>query len=138
MPRRRVMVMMALAAYRAVTSPGSPAPAVAQMGRRMRNTEPGDLVVEVSAARRPGSERRGLGILLAHRRESLTTEWEYANAMGDETEELSGNESRAADAIAADAYYVQYGPGERHVARWDSAQLIACMGSERDALTGGS
>jgi hypothetical protein len=138
MPRRRVMVMQALAAYRAVTAPGSPAPAIAQMSRRMRNPEPGDLVVEVSAARRPGSERRGMGILLAHRRESLSPEWEYSHAMGDEAEELSGNESQAADAIAADAYYIQYGPSERDVARWDSAQIIVCMADERDALTGGS
>jgi hypothetical protein len=138
MPRRRVMVMMALAAYRAVTSPGSPAPAVAQMSRRMRNPEPGDLVVEVSAARRPGSERRGLGILLAHRRESLSPEWEYSHAMGDEAEELSGNDAQPGGDIAADAFYVQYGPGERDVCRWDSAQLVAVLGDERDALTGGS
>jgi hypothetical protein len=132
MPRRRMMLMMALVQYRAVSVP-NPGPAVAQMGRRMRDPQPGDLVAEISAARRLGSEQRGFGILLGRRREWVSPEAEWMTALEDEPDYQHGNDDGRA---GGDAAYVQYGPGEKDVARWTAAAFIAILTDDR-LLDGG-
>lgn len=118
-PRRRVMVAMALVTHK-LTLAAIPSAAVAQIGKRMRNPQAGDLVAEVTNARTPGSERKGFGILLASRREWLCSDEEWS---GD------GNDGRP----SGDVFYVQYGPKPEHVARWgtDEGQIIAVLGEER-------
>jgi hypothetical protein len=130
MPRRRMMASLALSLWK-VTLAGQLPPAAVQMGKRIRDPKPGDLSVEVTCAAKAGSERKGFGILLARRREWLSVEWEFARAMDDEPDDLRGNGVRAAGDLATDAWYVQYGPGERNVCRWDSAQFVAALTDER-------
>lgn len=96
MPRRRTMIMMGMT-MRSATLVGNAAPNVGRLRERMMNPEPGDLVIETSSARRKDSEHHGIGILLARRRER------------DE----------------ADVFYVQYGPGERDIARWANSEFAA-------------
>lgn len=103
MPRRRLMTGMALAAYRSASG---------QAARRMQNPQPGDLVVETATARKPGGERKGFGVLLARRREPA----------GD-------GESRA----SADAWYVQYGPDEQDVERWEGGAFVAVLTDDRSS-----
>lgn len=121
MPRRRVMVMMALAQYSA-TQVGSPAPKVAQMGRRMRSPQPGDLVVEVTRAHGPLSEHRGFGILLAARKEWVQSDGEWAALPAGQREEGRS---------VGEAWYIQYGPEPGDVARWTDAQVVAVLADER-------
>ena len=118
MPRRRIMVAMALCTYRA-TLAGNPGPVASQIGKRMRNPQPGDLVAEIGGVRTPGSERKGFGVLLACRREWLVSD-----------EEWQGNDGRP----SGDAWYVQYGMMAEDVERFSGdCQLIACLADERPA-----
>lgn len=126
MPRRRMMVTMALNLYQA-TLIGQLTPDAMRMGKRLRDPRTGDVVCEVTAAARPGGERRGFGILLDRRREWLPLEAEYSLAMGDEPDELSGDGSQG----AGDVWYLQYGPGPEDVARWDNAGFIAVVADDR-------
>ncbi len=119
MPRRRMMVMMAAALYR-VTLAANPGPVASQAGKRIRNPVPGDLVAEVTGAREPGSERKGLGILLAARREWLCADEDWKGG--------PGNDGRP----SGDAWYVQYGPKAADVARFGGeAQFVTAMGSDQ-------
>ena len=119
MPRRRIMVAMAMSTYRA-TLAGNPGPVAAEIGRRIRSPQPGDLVAEVTQARNPGSEREGLGILLARRREWLVSDEDWAG----------GPDGRP----VGDVSYVQYGPKVGDVARLNGdSQLIVLPADERAA-----
>lgn len=100
MPRRRLMIAMTYGWYRA---------AAGMTARRMQGPQQGDLVVETASGRKPGGERKGIGILLGRRREA------------------PGEDSRS----PADAWYVQYGPGEQDVERWEGAAFIAVLTSDR-------
>jgi hypothetical protein len=122
MPRRRMMIMIGLNLRRA-TLVGNPAPIVAAMNERLSHPQPGDLVFETTTARRAGSEHRGFGILLEHRREWCSTDEDWARDTADEPGELRGDDNRPAD----DAWYVQYGPGERDIARWTNAECAAIL-----------
>lgn len=126
MPRRRMMVLLAVNLWQA-TLAGQLTPDAMRMGRRIRDPKPGDLVCEVTAAARPGGERRGFGILLDRRREWLPLEAEYSLEMGGEPDELSGDGGQGAE----DAWYVQYGPRPDHVARWDNASFITVLADDR-------
>ena len=118
MPRRRIMTGMALTAYRA-TLAGNPGPVASQIGKRIRNPQPGDLVAEISGAREPGSARKGLGVLIECRREWLCTDEEWGRA---------GNDGRP----SGDTWYVQFGPKAGDVERFTgTAQIIACPADER-------
>ena len=117
MPRRRIMVAMAMSTYRA-TLAGNPGPVAAEIGRRIRSPQPGDLVAEVTGARNPGSEREGLGILLARRREWLQSDEDWTG----------GTDGRP----VGDVSYVQYGPEAEDVARLNGdSQLIALQAYDR-------
>lgn len=73
--------------------------------------------IETTTAWRPDSEYRGLGILLACRREWCSTDEEWAAYRAEEPYE---------DERLADRYwYVQYGPGDRDIARWENCEFIA-------------
>lgn len=120
-PRRRMMVAMALDTYRA-TLAGNPGPVAAAIGRRMRNPQAGDLVVEVTGAREPGSEERGFGVLLACRREWRSSDEDWARMPG-------GEHARS----TCDVSYVQYGPGAEDVERWMDGQFITALSDDRIA-----
>jgi hypothetical protein len=119
MPRRRLMAAMALALHRATLT----GPAAAVTGRRVREPVPGDVVAEVTTARKPGSERRGFGVLVARRREWVSAEAAYSLAMGDD-----GDEMRGEGAAGGEVFYVQFGPGERDVVRWECGEFVAAAG----------
>lgn len=116
MPRRRRMVMMALL-IRKATLVGNPAPIVRKLYERTSSPQPGDLVIETTSARRPDSEYRGFGILLAHRREWCSADAEWAAY-------LAGPEPDP-ERTADDYWYVQYGPGERDIVRWANCDFMA-------------
>jgi hypothetical protein len=116
MPRRRRMVMMALL-LRKTTLVGHPAPIVARIYERMEHPQPGDLVVETTTAWRPDSEYRGFGILLACRREWCLADADWAAYLAENPQD---------DERLADRYwYVQYGPGERDITRWEDCDFTA-------------
>ena len=117
MPRRRRMVMMALL-LRKATLVGNPAPIVRKMFERMDAPQPGDLVIETTSARRPDSEHRGFGILLAHRREWCLNDSEWADY-------LATNPEGGSERVADESWYVQYGPGERDIVRWGNCEFMA-------------
>ena len=129
MPRRRLMATMALNLYHA-TLTGQLSPSAVQMGRRVREPRPGDLVVEVTTARKPGSERRGFGVLLAKRREWVSAEAEIARLMddgaGDFPDEVRG------DGGAGEVWYVQFGPAAKDIARWERCDWVAALADDRE------
>ena len=96
MPRRRAMIMTGMT-MRSAAMTGNAAPFVVQIRERATDPRPGDLVIETTRARWPGSELHGIGILLARRREQHEP----------------------------DVWYVQYGPGERDIARWANCEFAA-------------
>jgi len=125
MPRRRQMAAMALALWRA-TLAGQMTPEAVRMGKRIREPVPGDLVVEVSTAAKPGSERRGFGILLVRRREWVSAEAEYSLAMDSEPDEMTGGGSQG----TGEAIYIQYGQDIKEIARWQDGQFITAPADE--------
>jgi len=118
MPRRRQMIMMALLLHRA-TLVGNPAPVVRRIWDRISAPQPGDLVVETTCARRPGSEHRGFGILLSHRREWCLADTDWAAYLAENPQD----DERTTD----NYWYVQYGPGERDIARWENCDFMAIL-----------
>jgi hypothetical protein len=117
MPRRRIMVAMALCTYRA-TLAGNPGPVASQIGRRIRDPQPGDLVAEATGARDPRYGREGFGILLACRREWLQCDEEWLG---------SDNDGRP----SGDVSYVQFGPKAEDVERFaGDVQLIAMLAND--------
>lgn len=96
---------------------GNPAPIVTEMYDRMKNPQPGDLVMETGA---PYSQvkTRALGILLEHRREWWHTDEEWAEV---QTNYSDPDDERPTDA----AWYIQYGPKAADVCRWTDAEFIA-------------
>jgi len=116
MPRRRRMVMMALL-LRKATLVGNQAPVVRSMYERMSDPQPGDLVVETTTSWRPDGGYRGFGILLGHRREWCTKDEAWAAYLAENPDD---------DERLADHYwYIQYGPGERDISRWEDCRFIA-------------
>lgn len=99
---------------------GNPAPVVERMGERLRNPQPGDLVVEMSAMYGPGNISRaiqGLGILIVDREEWWHTDEEWSV-------ELAAEHYGPEDARPADhAWYIQYGPAAIDVCRWTNCSF---------------
>jgi hypothetical protein len=139
LPRRRMMIAIARH-LREATTVGNPAPIVQRMSERMRDPQPGDLVVETSRTiwGRRGLEIEGFGILLAHREEWNETDEEWAAVIEQERAEhekfLRGPYSVPGDAdepwepderITDHAWYVQYGPAEGDVCRWVNCEFMA-------------
>lgn len=96
---------------------GNPAPIVSRMYRRLKDPQPGDLVVEMSAELRDAHHRiSALGILLERRVEWYDTDKEWAEIFA---EDPDGWDERRRD----DAWYIQYGPDAKDVARWTNCQF---------------
>jgi hypothetical protein len=119
---------------------GNPAPVVARMSTRMRDPQPGDLVMETSSTCRLQAEDfcRAFGILLAHRTEWWTTDAEWEQSVAGERaahkEFLRGpyaipgdrDEPWEPDERMTDhAWYVQYGPQPQDVCRWVNCEFAA-------------
>lgn len=101
---------------------GHPAPVVERMGVRLRDPQPGDLVVETSTIGLSGDNDRaikGLGILLAKRDEWWHTDEEWAQRLAD------GDWGPADQRPADRAWYVQYGSAAVDVCRWTNCSFTA-------------
>lgn len=137
---RRLMMVGLLANLRKATQVGNPAPIVERMRERMRNPQPGDLVVEDSGIYLRGQDKQveAFGILLTHRDEWWQTDEEWAAVVAGERtaheEFLRGPYAHPGDAdeprelparITDHAWYIQYGPKAIDVARWVNCSFIA-------------
>lgn len=120
-PRRQAMMALAYCLWSA-TLVGNPAPVVAKMGARLRDPQPGDLILETtSSLHRSDVERRamGFGILLDHRDEWAQTDEEYNQQLADDGGDLHDG-WRGKD----HAWYVQYGPQPDDICRWVNCSFI--------------
>lgn len=138
-PRRLLMIGMAHC-LRKATLVGNPAPIVARMNERIRDPQPGDLVVEESTAYRRDEDTqvKAFGILLAHRTEWAQTDEEWAADVEQERkaheEFLRGPYAQPGDAdepwepderMTDHAWYVQYGPKAGDICRWTNCSFVA-------------
>lgn len=100
---------------------GNPAPVVQRMYDRMRDPQPGDLVVETSTRHATDLETRHkrLGILIEHREEWWETDQEW------EAYKAEDGTLTDADRRTDHAWYVQYGQGPDFVCRWVNCEFIA-------------
>lgn len=99
---------------------GNPAPVVERMSSRLRDPQPGDLVVETSTIGFSGDNDRaikGLGILLAKRDEWWHTDEEWARGVADG--EWGPTDQRSIDR----AWYVQYGSAAVDICRWTNCSF---------------
>ncbi len=142
--RRMLMIGMAECLHQAALV-GNPAPVVKRMYGRMKDPQPGDLVLELSSLgvsrRRPDGldqQVKAFGILLAHRREWWQTDEEWAARVEEERiaheEFLRSAYSHPGDEpfdpaqcerLTDDAWYVQYGAAAGDVCRWTNCQFVA-------------
>jgi hypothetical protein len=119
---RRLLMIGTVKALHTATLVGNPAPVVADMYARMRDPQPGDLVMEVTGFYRRDTDAKikGFGILVAHREEWASTDEEWAATLAEEPD-LIRDEERFHD----HAWYVQYGPAAEDVCRWTNCEFIA-------------
>jgi hypothetical protein len=120
---RRLMMIGTARALHSACLVGNPAPIVADMYARMRDPQPGDLVMELGVPFRrsnPDGQIKGFGILIAHRDEWASTDEEWAAALAEEPD-FTADEDRLHD----HAWYVQYGPAAEDVCRWTNCEFIA-------------
>ena len=125
---------------------GDPAPVVARMHERMRDPQPGDLVMETSSTYRLHAEDfyRAFGILLAHRTEWWTTDAEWEKTVAEDRaaheEFLNGPYSIPGDRdepwepverTTDHAWYVQYGPKPEDVCRWVNCEFVTVPADPR-------
>jgi hypothetical protein len=137
-PRRLLMAGLARCLRDAVLV-GNPAPAVARMWERMKNPEPGDLVIETSTFFRKDTDDKikAMGILVAHRTEWWQTDEEWAAEIEKERaayeEFLLGPYSQPGDLpfdpshherLTDHAWYVQYGPRAADICRWVNCDFM--------------
>lgn len=142
-PRRIMMTGMAHM-LRMATLVGNPAPIVQRISGRMRNPQPGDLVVEESTAYRTDEDTRikAFGILIEHRVEWWETDEEWAVMVEEERaaherhENFLRNSEYARSEYADEpwepgerqtdhAWYIQYGPKAGDICRWVNCSFIA-------------
>lgn len=137
-PRRMIMAGMARC-LRDAALVGNPAPRVARMWQRMKDPQPGDLVIETSTFfRRDEDDRiKAMGILIAHRAEWEETDEEWAAHVEEERaayeEFLRGPYSHPGDKpfdpadcerLTDHAWYVQYGPKAADICRWVNCDFM--------------
>jgi hypothetical protein len=122
LPRREMMATLARHLQTAVLV-GNPAPIVAKMWDRMKNPQPGDLVLETSSLGRSDVEQRamGFGFLLTHRDEWAQTDDEWAK----EEVRPGYDEFDQPRPVEPRVYYVQYGPKPDDICRWVNCSFIA-------------
>jgi hypothetical protein len=117
---RECLIVMARHLH-AATLVGQPAPVVRRMCDRLRQPQPGDLVVTVEVMHGrpdPDSRLKGLGVFLAARREWACTDEQWAAELADYPG--AGEDGRATD----DVFYIQYGPAARDVCRWHNSAAV--------------
>ena len=113
------------------TTVGSPAPVVRARRERMKNVQPGDLVVETTAMHRAALRQpltdidleyifQGTGYLIKKTSEPCYPEGEW-------DEEYEGR-----PIPHEDIYYVQYGPDPASVCRWHNCEFLAIDIGRRD------
>jgi hypothetical protein len=101
---------------------GNPAPVVQRIYERIKNPQPGDLVVESSTGVRTrdlDTRTKAFGILIEHRNEWWETdaEWEAQKR----AEGWDDDEDRRVD----HAWYIQYGNDPGDVCRWVNCDFLA-------------
>jgi hypothetical protein len=122
-PHREALIAMAHH-LRTATLVGSPAPVVRRMSDRLRQPEPGDLVVttEVMHGRPDPDDRlKGLGVFLAGRKEWAETDaqWEAYKA-----ENYGGSTLADEDRMTDTVFYIQYGPDPGDICRWHNSEAV--------------
>jgi hypothetical protein len=120
---RRLMMIGTAKALHTATLVGNPAPVVADLYARMRDPQPGDLVMEVGVPFRrsdPDGQIKGFGILIDHRKEWASTDEEWAAELA-----ADPDLDPVADRFPDHAWYVQYGPAAEDVCRWTNCEFIA-------------
>lgn len=137
-PRRLLMGGMAKCLRDAVLV-GNPAPSVARMWQRMKDPQPGDLVIETSTLFRRDEDTRikAMGILVAHRVEwcQKDADWEaeIERERAAHEEFLRGPYSHPGDGpfdpsdherLTDHAWYVQYGPKAGDICRWENCDFM--------------
>jgi hypothetical protein len=120
-PHREALIAMAHH-LRTATLVGNPAPVTRRICDRLRQPEPGDLVVttEVMHGRRDPDDRlKGLGVFLAGRKEWAETDaqWEAYKAGN---EDWVTDEDRWTDTV----FYIQYGPDPGDICRWHNSEAV--------------
>lgn len=145
-PRRLLMGGMA-ECLRSAVLVGNPAPAVARMWKRMKDPQPGDLVIETSTFYRRDEDDRikAMGILVGHRVEWWETDAEWAATVEEERaaheEFLRGPYSHPGDGpfdpskcerTTDHAWYVQYGPKAADVCRWVNCDFMMIPADPRE------
>lgn len=135
---RKVIIGMTAVLQR-VTLVGDPAPVTKRVYERMKNPQPGDLVLETSTMYRESEHwYTRLGILLAHRTEWFETDAEWEQQVAAERaahdQFLRGPYGRPGDAdipfepderMTDHAWYIQYGPQADDVFRWVNCSFVA-------------
>jgi hypothetical protein len=136
---RRMMMGGTAKCLRDAVLVGNQAPVVKRMWERMKDPQPGDLVIETSTFYRRDEDDRikAMGILVAHRTEWWQTDEEWAAEIEQERaayeEFLRGPYSHPGDGpfdpaacerTTDHAWYVQYGPKAADVCRWANCEFI--------------
>jgi len=133
---RKMMAGIA-SVLRSAVMVGQPAPVVRRMSDRMREPQPGDLVMETSTMYRDAEDwHKGFGILVARRQEWWTTDAEWEQEVAEERaaheEFLRGPYAQPGDAAEPwepgerqtdHAWYVQYGPEPGDICRWVNCEF---------------
>lgn len=151
-PRRLVMAGMAKALLNA-TMVGQPAPIVKRMYARMRDPQPGDLVIELSTmwSRDEDTRIKGMGILVAHRQEWASTDAEWSEYVAEEKraydedfktgpyyrpEDGEFDADEMCERITDHAWYIQYGPAAADICRWTNCEFVAVISADMHLPTG--
>jgi hypothetical protein len=106
---------------------GNPAPVVERMSERIRNPRPGDLACAAEAMHRgPRADvdyrTKGLGVLLARRREYCESHQDWADLCLRE-----GWNPLTEERMTDDAYYLQYGPEPGDICRWTNSAPVGLL-----------
>lgn len=100
-----------------------------ELGDRIRNPRPGDLVIETTrgaiAAARGTPMPMAFGYLIERRVEWTETDEEWAQIVAEQA--LRADEERWTD----DVWYVQYGPEPDDVCRWQNCSFAAVPNNHR-------
>src|ERR1700733_9432221 len=136
-PRRLAFNGLADLLYRACLV-GHPAPVVARMWERIKQPQPGDLVIERSSRYRRDvdTQIKRLGVLLEHRTEWWQSDEEWAADVEQQRvhheEFLRSDYAQPGDAdepfkpderMTDHVWYVQYGPKAGDICRWGNCEF---------------
>lgn len=135
----RMAIMGVANCLRKAVMVGQPAPIVQRMSERMRDPQPGDLVMEESTiwSRDQDTRIKAFGILIEHREEWWETDEVWAKMVEEERtgheEFLRGPYAQPGDADEPwepderrtdHAWYIQYGPKATDICRWVNCSFV--------------